>query len=85
VRTRIAVLLLAAVAGLAGCASLFEEECTSKERVMDPQGLVYRCIASEDCPRSAHVSLCVSEPTYQPECIRCEDTQCTRVLLGACS
>jgi hypothetical protein len=39
-------------------------------------GDVYRCTAPEDCPRSARVSLCISDTDLQEECLRCLDTRC---------
>jgi hypothetical protein len=51
---------------------------------MDAQGEVYRCTASEDCPRSSRASLCVTDTGTQDECIRCLDTRCVRVTPEAC-
>jgi hypothetical protein len=80
VRSRIgALVLLALVAGLTGCGT--REECTPQPvPVKNTDGNVYRCIAAEECPRSARVSLCVSDSGLQGECIRCLDTEC--VLLS---
>ncbi len=71
-----ASLLLAAVTGLAGCGAT-RYECPS--RVLNPQGEPYRCIASEDCPRSANETLCVTDTGSLLECIRCQETYCIRV------
>ncbi len=85
VRTRIGVLVLSVAAGLAGCNNPPPEECASKyPRVTDPQGGVFRCIASEDCPRSSRVPLCASDIGNPDECIRCLDTECVRVDPEAC-
>ncbi|QRK14265.1 hypothetical protein JQX13_18270 [Archangium violaceum] len=83
-RTRIGALVLAVVAGLAGCGtSPPPEECGQKQ-LTDGQGSVYRCIASEDCPRSSGVTLCVSDTDVLDACIRCLDTECVRVFPEAC-
>ncbi|HYO56507.1 hypothetical protein [Archangium sp.] len=84
-RTRIGALVLAIAAGLAGCNGPSSEECASKQLpVKNVQGDVYRCTASEDCPRSSRVSLCVSDTGNQEECIRCVDTQCVLVTPETC-
>ncbi|WP_146209585.1 hypothetical protein [Vitiosangium sp. GDMCC 1.1324] len=84
-RTRIVALVLAFAAGLAGCNATPPEECTPPPQpVMNGQGAVYRCVASEDCPRSSRVSLCVSDTGTQEECIRCLNTECVRVIPEAC-
>jgi hypothetical protein len=86
VRTRIGALVLAAAAGLFGCDTPSDEACASPQvvRVMDAQGDVYRCTASEDCPRSSRVSLCVTDTSSFEECIRCQDTQCVRIIPETC-
>ena len=83
--TRIGALILAAAAGLVGCDAPSVEECASRQvPVTNAQGDVYRCIAAEDCPRSARVSLCVTDTGSSEECIRCLDTRCVRVTPEAC-
>jgi hypothetical protein len=85
VRTRIGALILAAAAGLVGCNTPAPEECASKQvPVTDSEGGVYRCTAAEDCPRSARVSLCVTDSGSSEECIRCLDTQCVRITPEDC-
>ncbi|WP_257462128.1 hypothetical protein [Archangium lipolyticum] len=86
VRTRIGALVLAAAAGLFGCDTPSSEGCASKQvvPVTDVQGDVLRCTASEDCPRSSRVSLCVTDTDSFEECIRCENTQCVRITPEAC-
>ena len=80
-RTRIGALVIAVTAGLAGCNPPPPEECVSKQvPVTNAQGDVYRCTASEDCPRSSRVSLCVTDTGSQDECVRCLDTRCVRIL-----
>lgn len=43
-------------------------------------GTVYRCTASEDCPRPSGLPLCVTDTRPEQECIRCEDTRCVRAF-----
>ena len=76
-------LLLAAVAALMGCDSA-SSQC--ERPLLDDQGEVYPCVTAEDCPRPAHVLLCITDSgTYgQPECVRCRDTQCYTVTPEAC-
>jgi len=62
--------------GLAGCGPS-HDDC--KSEVLNPQGEPYRCIASEDCPRSGNETLCITDVGAQEECIRCEATQCVRI------
>jgi hypothetical protein len=83
VRTRIAALVLAVAAGLAGCNASSTEECVP-EPVLNAQGAEYRCAASEDCPRPSGVPLCVSDTGNLEECIRCFETRCVRVSPEAC-
>ncbi|MFY0526600.1 hypothetical protein ACN28I_26805 [Archangium gephyra] len=84
-RTRIGALVLAVVAGLAGCGIPPPEECASKkEPVLDAHGGVSRCTAAEDCPRSSRVSLCVDDIGGQDACIRCLDTECYTMLPETC-
>ena len=72
-------------AGLAGCGGAPAEGCTSKQLPeTDAQGGVYRCTASEDCPRSSGVAVCVTDTASNEECIRCVDTQCLRITPEAC-
>jgi hypothetical protein len=67
--------LFALVAGLTGCGT--REECAPQPvPVRSTSGEVYRCTTGEDCPRSARVSLCVTDTNPQEECIRCLDTRC---------
>ncbi len=70
--------LFAFVAGLTGCDT--PEECVPKPvPVPSPQGGVYRCTSSEDCPRSSRVSLCVADTGNMQECVRCLDTACVLI------
>ncbi|ATB30358.1 hypothetical protein [Melittangium boletus] len=75
-RSWFAAVVLVAVTGLAGCGPS-RDDCESE--VLDPQGETYRCIASEDCPRSANETLCITDTGSDVECIRCLDTWCLRV------
>jgi hypothetical protein len=73
------------VAGLAGCGIPPPEECVQEpEPVLDAQGGAYRCIASEDCPRSSRVSLCVDDASGQVACIRCLETRCVTIAPETC-
>ena len=83
-RTRLAALLVFTVTGLAGCDSVLPEACQSRP-VRDEAGQDYRCVVSEDCPRSANVTLCVRDVPGEVECIRCLDTRCVRVPPETCS
>lgn len=78
-RSRIgALVLFALVAGLTGCGT--PEECLLQPvPVTNTNGDVYRCTASEDCPRSSRVSLCVADTGSQQECVRCMDTRCVLI------
>lgn len=71
-----ALVLFAIVAGPTGCGT--REECVPQPVPVTNtrNGDVYRCTAPEDCPRSARVSLCISDTDLQEECLRCLDTQC---------
>lgn len=82
-RTRITALILATVTGLAGCGPSDSEAC-QPVRVRDDQGNEYRCVASEDCPRSSTTTLCVRDIPGPLECIRCLDTWCVRVPPETC-
>lgn len=71
--------------GLAGCNAPSAEACAPQtQRMTDAQGNVYRCAASEDCPRSSRASLCVSDTGNQEECIRCFNTECVLITPEAC-
>ncbi len=73
-----ALVLFALVAGLTGCET--REECVPKPvPVTNTQGDVYRCTASEDCPRSSRVALCVADTGTQQDCVRCLDTECVLI------
>ncbi|ATB35261.1 hypothetical protein CYFUS_000673 [Cystobacter fuscus] len=82
-RTRITALILATVTGLAGCGPSDSEACKPVS-VLDAQGGAYRCVASEDCPRSPTMTLCVRDIPGPLECIRCLDTYCVRVPPETC-
>ncbi len=79
-RSRIgALVLLTLVAGLTGCGT--REECVPQQVPVTNSGNeVYRCTTAEDCPRSARVSLCISDTGSQEECIRCLDTRCVSIV-----
>ncbi|WP_395853803.1 hypothetical protein [Cystobacter fuscus] len=82
-RTRITALILATVTGLAGCGPSDSQACQPVP-VRDEQGNDYRCVASEDCPRSPTMTLCVRDIPGPLECIRCLDTRCVRVPPETC-
>lgn len=77
-------LLLAAVAGvwLPGCNGV--PVCTVRAQVTSAAGEPYRCVVSEDCPRSTQVPLCVTDVSPEQECIACEDTVCVRARPEPC-
>ncbi|WNG41781.1 hypothetical protein F0U61_03645 [Archangium violaceum] len=73
------------MAGLAGCNSTPPEGCAPEpQELLDSEGHVYRCIASEDCPRTSRLTLCVSDTDVLDECIRCLETKCVRVFPEVC-
>ena len=82
--TRVLTLLLSSVIGLVGCDATLSEAC-APQGVHDEGGRDYRCVTSEDCPRSANVTLCVRDVPGEVECIRCLDTRCVRVPPETCS
>ena len=69
-------LVLSAMSGLAGCGAT-RVDCQTP--LVNPQGEDYRCIASEDCPRSGNETLCITDTGSELECIRCQDTRCVRI------
>lgn len=84
-RTRIGALVLAVAAGLAGCSAAPAEGCVPEPQpVLSSQGDHYPCVASEDCPRSSGVPLCVSDIGNAVECIRCLETQCVLISPENC-
>ncbi|HEX5752556.1 MAG TPA: hypothetical protein VFZ09_40500 [Archangium sp.] len=84
-RTRIGALVLAVVAGLAGCGIPPPEACVQEPTpVLDAQGDVFRCIAAEDCPRSSRISLCVDDAGGDVACIRCLETRCVTIAPETC-
>ncbi|WNG52205.1 hypothetical protein F0U60_03725 [Archangium minus] len=73
------------MAGLAGCNSTPPEGCAQEpQKLLDSDGDVYRCIASEDCPRTSRLTLCVSDADVLDPCIRCLETECVRVFPEVC-
>lgn len=77
-------LVASAVAGLLGCNDI--EVCGSRqEPLARTDGSTYRCTTAEDCPRSAGVSICVTDVSPQQECVTCEETYCTSVIPEACN
>ncbi|RJS20169.1 hypothetical protein DRW03_20675 [Corallococcus sp. H22C18031201] len=82
-RAGFGALAVVCVSGLLGCNDL--EVCGSTPIDIDrSDGGVYRCVTSEDCPRTSRVSLCVSDVSPQRECVRCEETRCVRIVPEAC-
>ena len=75
--------VLATVSGSTGCLGA-SDACTQADEVRDARGEAYRCIASEDCPRAANETLCVSDISSELECIRCRDTHCVRITPETC-
>jgi hypothetical protein len=68
---------------LLGCNDL--EVCGSMTRdVTRDTGEAYRCVTSEDCPRTSRVNVCVTDVSPVAECVRCEDTKCVSVIPEAC-
>ncbi|WP_224240114.1 hypothetical protein [Hyalangium gracile] len=70
--------------GLLGCNDI--EVCGSRqEEVLATDGGVYRCTTAEDCPRSSRVSVCVTDVSPQQECVKCQATECNKVIPEACN
>ncbi|RKH70544.1 hypothetical protein D7W81_09270 [Corallococcus aberystwythensis] len=70
-------------AGLLGCNDL--ENCGSTAvDITRTDGGLYRCVTSEDCPRTSRVSVCVTDVSSERECVRCEETHCVRLIPEAC-
>ncbi len=68
---------------LLGCNDL--EVCgSSTQDVTRDDGEVYRCVTSEDCPRTSRVNLCVTDVSPVAECVRCEETKCVSVIPESC-
>ncbi|HYH98626.1 hypothetical protein [Hyalangium sp.] len=77
-------LAVAAAAGLLGCNDI--EVCGSRqETLLAADGGFYRCTTAEDCPRSSRVSVCVTDVSPQQECVKCQETLCTKVIPEACN
>jgi hypothetical protein len=71
-------------AGLLGCNDI--EVCGSRQESLGTaDGGVYRCTTAEDCPRSSRVSVCVTDVSPQQECVKCEGTECTKVIPESCN
>jgi hypothetical protein len=78
------VLVATAAAGLLACNDI--EVCGSRqEALLAADGSSYRCTTAEDCPRSSRVSVCVTDVSPQQECVKCQETFCTRVIPEACN
>jgi hypothetical protein len=72
-----------AAIGLLGCNNL--EVCGSTPiDIVGRDGGVYRCVTSEDCPRTSRVSVCVTDVSPERECVSCEETRCVRVVPESC-
>jgi hypothetical protein len=68
---------------LLGCNDL--EVCGSTTQAINQaNGESYRCVTSEDCPRTSRVNVCVTDVSPVAECVRCEDTKCVSVIPEAC-
>ena len=74
---------LVLVAALLGCNDL--EVCGSHaEQVRREDGVAYRCIQAEDCPRDSRVFVCTTDVSPERECVKCEDSVCLRVVPESC-
>ncbi|WP_371877535.1 hypothetical protein [Pyxidicoccus parkwayensis] len=69
--------------GLLGCNDLEVCGSTTADITRD-NGEVFRCVTSEDCPRTSRVSVCVTDVSPVAECVRCEDSRCVAVIPEAC-
>jgi hypothetical protein len=77
-------LAAATAVGLLACNDI--EVCGSREEIfLAADGGNYRCTTAEDCPRSSRVSVCVTDVSPQQECVKCEQTICTKVIPEACN
>jgi hypothetical protein len=77
------VALVVATAGLLACNDI--EVCGSRQDTVFPDDYTYRCATAEDCPRSARVSVCITDVSPQQECVRCDQTVCVRVIPVSCN
>ncbi|RKH46441.1 hypothetical protein D7X55_10625 [Corallococcus sp. AB049A] len=72
-----------AAAALLGCNDL--ENCGSTPvEITRTDGGLYRCVTSEDCPRTSRVSVCVTDVSSERECVRCDETRCVRLIPESC-
>ncbi|WP_369414447.1 hypothetical protein [Corallococcus soli] len=68
---------------LLGCNNL--ESCGSTSvDITRTDGSLYRCVTSEDCPRTSRVSVCVTDVSSERECVRCDETRCVRLIPESC-
>lgn len=76
--------VFAAVAvALMGCNDL--EVCGSTSQdIVRQDGSAYRCVTSEDCPRTSRVNVCVTDVSPVAECVRCDDSRCVHVIPESC-
>ncbi|MBN1206394.1 MAG: hypothetical protein JXB05_15890 [Myxococcaceae bacterium] len=77
------VLAATAAVGLLGCNDI--EVCGSRQETLVADAGPYRCTTAEDCPRSSRVSVCVTDVSPQQECVKCQETLCTKVIPEACN
>jgi hypothetical protein len=75
--------LATVLASLLGCNDLEVCGSTAKDISRD-DGSVYRCVTSEDCPRTSRVNVCVTDVSPVAECVQCEDSKCILVTPEAC-
>lgn len=82
--TRTAHTVLAALgAGLLGCNDLEVCGSTSQDVTRD-EGSVYRCVTSEDCPRTSRVDVCVTDVSPIAECVSCVESRCVTIIPEKC-
>ncbi|WP_425334861.1 hypothetical protein [Myxococcus stipitatus] len=81
---RTAHAILAAIgAGMLGCNDLEVCGSTAQDITRD-DGSVYRCVTSEDCPRTSRVNVCVTDVSPIAECVSCESSRCVTIIPEKC-
>ena len=67
---------------LAGCH--IGPVCTSSEPVTRPDGGVFACVNSDDCPLPSNTLVCASTSDYVNDCVSCQNTSCVRFTRTDC-
>lgn len=73
-----------AAAALGGCMPSGNVCGYVDEPVVRPDGGVYRCARSEDCPRGSGDFVCVTDGEFEQACVICVETECVRRVPVRC-